>query len=325
MSDWCAVAMSMAVLVTLASASVGQDDVKVRVLRTPEEKARRERERKAKLRPILVCRPASLRAKVKRGDEAELGLTISNGGDRSLYWYLTKLPAWLATDTVHGELAARQERRVVLHVRAQLVPGTSASADVLLQAPGANGSPKTVTVSVEVEPSAGEREPPSPGEGALPVPEPISASVAPSRRRMGARVGCLVTVGESEAEYDGSIAVGLYYSGHVLGRLPFEAGFDLAWIDSDDGADESNLYLLRFDLLFSKPQEYEGHRFYLLAGMGAALASPEEQENESVLSLNFGAGLMPTGNRWDIRATYSVMVDSDNIGGLLLLTAGYRF
>lgn len=120
--------------------------------------------------------------------------------------------------------------------------------------------------------------------------------------------------------------LGPHYAGRLprLGRLedvPFEAGLDITGIESADGNVNSTLLLFRFDCLFSKWQAIApSPDFYGLGGFEII-----SSDGETASGLNLGVGLTSLEKRWDARLTYSILLGSGNIQGLLLLTGGYRF
>jgi hypothetical protein len=153
------------------------------------------------------------------------------------------------------------------------------------------------------------------------------AAVVPSTAmggRMGARVGYVLPVAEDLDDYAGSVEVGAYYAG-VLKRLPYEIGFDAAWIETDAGGDKAGLYTLRFDTFFAGTGAYSGPMYYFLGGLGASLATPDVGDSELAGSVNLGFGIAMSDNRFDMRASYSVMLGSDNINGLVIAGVGMHF
>lgn len=150
-------ALVLAPCLLLLAASV----TPAREVLTPEEQAERELERKRQAQPVLECEPRSLRAEVKRGETSALRLTIRNAGGRTLRWSVKSAPGWVRMDVLSGEVGFGESRTVGLAVRSEtLQPGTS-RGEIVIEAPGATGSPATVRVSVKVLPREEEsaREP----------------------------------------------------------------------------------------------------------------------------------------------------------------------
>ena len=141
----------------------------------------------------------------------------------------------------------------------------------------------------------------------------------------GLRLGLLAPLAESADDYEASFLLGPHYVGRLPGiggmyMLPFEVGIDLARATSADGNVDARLYLFRFDCLFSKWHEPDS---YWLGGF--QIVSSDAAGGETASGLNLGFGLASLENFWDARLTYSILLGSGNIQGLLLLTGGYRF
>ncbi len=144
-------------------------------------------------------------------------------------------------------------------------------------------------------------------------------------------MGVLIPTGAAVQDYSASILFGGYYLG-CMERMPFEIGVDLAWIDSKDGSVEAMLYPIRFDCLFSFSKWNAFHPQPDVYGVVGLQAIPDSaasagggSESEVAGGLNLGVGLLWPKTGWDARLTYSMMMGSDNIKGLLMITGAFDF
>ena len=69
-------------------------------------------------------------------------------------------------------------------------------------------------------------------------------------------------------------------------------------------------------------------KVYLVSGVEGIYETAEEAGGRYanlVSALNLGAGVGLDGGRFDIRVTYSVLLGSENSGGLILVTGAVTF
>lgn len=298
------------------------------------ERAERERERKLKAKPVLSCKPASLSAKAKRGDTAELSITIRNAGGRTLRWSLGKLPRWLAADVTTGELKHAEQKRVVLHVRTRLVSGGGDESGITIVAPGADGSPLTVPIAVAVE-----EPPPEPVPvGRKPVGrgtelEPIHLPPEPGgkgRGKAAARVGYMLPGDGEKTAYDSSVFLGVQYRlpRREESRISYEIGVDYASTDAEgDAGATSQLLTGRVDVVFHMGGG-NGGAWYLLSGLGGMIDNADladASESYSVGLLDLGAGLALLGGKLDVRLSHPILLGSENVGSMTQLSVAYSF
>lgn len=298
------------------------------------ERAERERERKLKAKPVLSCKPASLSTKAKRGDTAELSMTIRNAGGRTLRWSLGKLPRWLAADVTTGELKHGEEKRVVLHVRTRLVSGGGDESGITIVAPGADGSPLTVPIAVAVEEPPPPKPTPvrpkpvarGPERGRRPGPEPIRLPPEPGGGRGGkvaARVGFMLPGDGDKTPYDSSPFFGVQYRlpRREESRLSYEIGVDYASSDAETADSSSTLTSGRADILF----HMGGGGLYLLSGLGGLFESSDVSGSSRAGLLDVGAGMTLIDGKLDVRLTHAVLLGGENVPGITLLSAAYQF
>lgn len=144
-----------------------------------------------------------------------------------------------------------------------------------------------------------------------------------SRPSIGLRAGMLAPLAESVDDYRPGFTFGLHCADR-MGASLIEAGIDLSWNESADGNVDAELYLFRLDLLLSSfRMESRDAKPYAVVGYEVVMSDALRGENVSGLTL--GLGLTSIETRWDVRCTYSFLVGSDNIQGLLMATGGYRF
>ncbi len=155
-----------------------------------------------------------------------------------------------------------------------------------------------------------------------------------SDQGFGARAGFMRPTGDdSRADFGAAIVVGGFYTGKVSPQFTFEAGVDFAHIEAKGQADGNNydytseLFIGRFDALHSVGGASPDLDVYLLGG-GSWLAEFTDEEGDTfsnfVLAVNVGAGLR-VGGQFDGRLTYSHLVGSGNIPGLMTLSFSLRF
>ncbi len=294
------------------------------------EIAERERKQKLQAKPVLSCSPRELSARAVRGETAELRLTIRNGGGQVLRWSLSRLPPWLAADVVTGELRFGEERAVVLHVRTQLVPSGTRAAEVLVEAPGAEGSPARVRVAVDVRPApiAPGPAPRAPEPAEEMGPEPVADLAAPRVKRFTARAGLIIPGSASDEERETGLLIGAAYDLPFLRteKLVIEASADFGSLSDESGARSSTMVML------SGTARYllTGGGLYVMGGGSVVLesyssdASGTDGTNLGSL-LGLGIGVRPGAGSLDLRLSHQVLLGSDNVGGLTSFTAGYSF
>jgi len=131
--------------------------------------------------PVLKCSPLTLSANVEQGATATLGLTIRNAGGQVLRWSVSFVPTWAKAVPEGGELAHGEAAEVVVVVDGSTLSPGATRGDIVVNAPGAEGSPAKVALAVEVKPRGA---PASRGAGqVVPVtPAPAPAPAVPSRR-----------------------------------------------------------------------------------------------------------------------------------------------
>jgi hypothetical protein len=126
-------------------------------------------------------------------------------------------------------------------------------------------------------------------------------------------------------------AAGFYYSlrRHQGARLSYEIGMDVASMQAADDTGSSQAVAGRFDLLFSRAGAASPTRPYLLSGVGALAVSSEADSGGGgtayVGGLNLGAGLGLGNGRYDVRLTHALLVGSENVKGLTLLSVALAF
>jgi hypothetical protein len=148
---------------------------------------------------------------------------------------------------------------------------------------------------------------------------------------IGVRAGYLSMGSPDRGDSGAAPLVGVSLGKRGPARMSWEAGVDFAAPEAGDGTFTSTVVAGRFDLLFSLGANSGGNgkrtRPYLLSGAEALIESAEEggeSYTNYIGGLNLGVGAR-FGSSFDLRATYTVVVDSSNSVGLVLLTAGMSF
>jgi hypothetical protein len=115
--------------------------------------------------------------------------------------------------------------------------------------------------------------------------------------------------------------------GLVFGELTaFETGFDVGTANGADGT-VSRVYVFRFDLMgFASPK---GGFYYFYGAQGTSTFTENDEDGslvgEIAAGLDLGIGSLVGGGRFDLRATYSVLLGSTNASGMALVSVGCRF
>ena len=92
----------------------------------------------------------SLRVSVKQGQTALAHLTIRNAGGRTLSWTVESAPGWLRLDRLSGELGFGGEQKLVVVADASTLEAGTEAGEIVIAAPGGEGSPVTISVAAEV-------------------------------------------------------------------------------------------------------------------------------------------------------------------------------
>lgn len=299
---------------------------------SPEERAKLELKRRREARPVLACSPGTLKAAVEKGSTETLRLTVMNAGGSTLDWKVKLRTRMLRLDASSGSLGFEQKRLVKVTVDSAGLEVGTVRGRIILEAAGAKGSPLEVPVVVTVRPAAKPVTRPSedvkpdvgePGGG----PEPVGPG-ARELNGFGVRLGYISPGGGDEEDFSGAMTYGLYYRpGSAESRLGFEFGLDLGSSDSESGTAEAGLVMVSVAALY---RMNGGKSFYLLGG-GKIVSEKVEDgtfgTDDSTLggTLDFGAGTVLAQGRVDVRATYSILLGSDNVPGAASLLVGYSF
>ncbi len=214
-------------LLTAALFSAGLT-ASAREVLTPEEQAERELEAKKQAPPVLAVEPAGFRMEIKEDETRTVRLSVRNAGGGKLMWSVSSAPRWITFDVRGGDLGFDEERSLILTVDPVGTAEDVLSADIAIEAAGAEGSPASVPVSVTVH-----RRPkrPAPAE---PEPPAAAPSQEEARRwRISAGMGAHVLL---EGMISGPRAVLELRSGpHALQVAPFTVGPPFHIDDWKDG------------------------------------------------------------------------------------------
>jgi hypothetical protein len=151
---WSAFALAVAIALAAPLSSAGEAFAPREML-TPEEIAAREEEKKRKAPPVLEVEPAELKGTVKQGRSVDLAFTIRNAGGGTLRWSVPTTPPWMRLDSRSGELAFGEQRKLFATAEASDLAVGTLRAYIVIEAPGAKGSPKPIPIVLNV----GERDP----------------------------------------------------------------------------------------------------------------------------------------------------------------------
>ncbi len=333
-----------AILLAAVSASA-------REVLTPEEQAERELEKKRAAPPVLVCQPTALSITVGRGETRALRLSIRNTGGRVLSWAVLSAPKWITPDRRAGELGFGKKRSLVLTIDPEGLPGGGTTGSVVIEARDeseekAEGSPVTVRVTVDVpaeepEVAPAKERPPQPGPVAAEVPTPEKTPPAPAEPagpakprswRIGLQGGLLGPLPGTDQDFRPApfgvlvFRFGVLSGPHDDGR---RWGLELAegWSEFDSAdADDSSSRLLIFRARGLFPVGPE--RLYLTAGGGLFSEEadyPGTDYKEHLRgTVDLGA-MYRLGGRFELGASYTIVIGSENVPGLFEFGAGVMF
>ena len=278
------------------------------------------RERRARAaEPVLEATPRELKAEVEVGERASLRLTVSNAGGQSLRWSARCDHAGALLEPVEGELAFRGSQEVQLSFVALGLPGERVSGEVVVEAPGVSGSPIRVAFEIGIV----EPPPPAPPDGG-----PVGGPHAPRRakgRGLAARVGYAVPATGGQEDFAGGTSAGVHYrTAKDDAALGFEFGVDLLTSNSGWTEATSNLLFAGAAALYRPKRE---GILYVLGG-GRLVSEQTDVATDAVAvaaALDIGAGASFAGGTMDVRATYSILLGSDNVPGFTSVAVGYAF
>ena len=318
---------SRLMLAAMSAALAAESSLGIEFLSTSEQEEI-ELQRRREAQPVLVCRPSNLAATFARGRGSQLRLEVANGGGQVLRWSISALPEWAQPSPRNGELQLDGRQTIWVAVSDSL--DSSSQGRIVLEAPGARGSPCSVPISVTVEQPAETR----PVADEQPRRDPFRphSPEEPNgtrRRAFGVRGGLLAPMAETSATYGVGPLVGVAYAPGGGDRgVRYELGLDIAQVDETSGKSSSFAYAGRFDLLFSGGARASSGRGYLLSGLGffaESIDTPSGGDTFKVGLLNLGIGYAARGGRVDVRGTYSLLLGSENASGLAGLTLGTSF
>ncbi len=149
--------------------------------------------------------------------------------------------------------------------------------------------------------------------------------------RLGFRGGYLVVAETDIGRWEPSFLAGIYYRG---GRFPVhEVGLDLATVAGEYVSGEtatSEIYFVRFALLFGRWEGSAGTTVYFLSGAEVGLENATWDAtgyvlHRQALAVSVGLGLGSSSGLWDARVAYSFFAGSDGSTGSLLAALGFSF
>jgi hypothetical protein len=159
-------------------------------------------------------------------------------------------------------------------------------------------------------------------------PEPVRrrrgrAAGQPSGMRFGLRLGYLMVGGAEDFAWPETPFGGLFV--RMGGDITVELGSEFATLSADDVDGSSTLVFLRGEFLFAL-----GTAAHFVLGGQAILETPDlASADETVTGGSAGAGLGLVLGKFDIRATYNMIIPPDADGANTLdfmsITAGYGF
>ena len=259
-------------------------------------------------------------------------------------------PKWITPDRRAGELGFGKKRSLVLTIDPEGLPGGGTTGSVVIEARDeseekAEGSPVTVRVTVAIpEAVPTEERPPQPGPVAAEVatPERIPPAPAvpatpaepgkPRSWRLGFQGGLLGPLPGTDQDFHAApfgvlvfrfgVLSGPHDDGRRWGLELAEGWSEFASADADDSS--SRLLIFRARGLFPVGPE----RLYLTAGGGLFSEEahyPGADSKEHLRgTIDLGA-IVRLGGRFELGASYTIVIGSENVPGLFEFGAGMMF
>lgn len=301
-----------------------KDEGPLRVLSADEL----ELQEKRRAQPVLVCSPREVRLALSEDETRSVRLTVRNAGGRILRWLVVSAPAWAVPEERTGKLAFGEKQDLVLTINPERLKRRLTRGEIVIEAPGAKGSPVAISVILEVKRKPKPPEPKRPKPPELPGGPPLREG---RRARFGVRAGVAMPGSGELRDYDSGALFGFYYcrARRDGGSLSYEIGFDVCASGESDEY-ETRPVGGRFDVLFAFGGRGGGARPYVLSGFTGFVEFVDDQLTGTEYTnyagaLDLGVGAALVGGRLDARLTYQVLLGSDNLKSMSLLSLAYGF
>jgi len=145
------------------------------------------------------------------------------------------------------------------------------------------------------------------------------------------KAGLVCPVAEEEKDYDASFAVGVSYGFDIerVRNLGLEANLD--YFRSSEQYIETDSFLLRVDAVYQSKSigiadiYFTGGLAFLSEFSDIDIPAMGVHDEKSSTSVGIGVGINTLFDRIDAKFNYIMMIGSENVKGIIVLTAGYWF
>ena len=291
--------------------------------------------------PVLICKPSRLRAEIKQGGTARLLFAIRNAGGRTLKWSIPNPPGWLAVSPRSGSLGYGAQQTLTITIDAGRLETEQQEDEIIIEAPGAKGSPVSVPVAVTIRRQ--EQESQEPPQALSAVDRGIAeldaradekadkpeTSFAAKLKGLGIRAGYMIPKNAERVDFEPAVSFGLFWRQALGGnsRFGYELEMNFTGGESESGLEESNLVGGHAHGLWRLYQDDNWHA-YALGGVSILTESASDRElggnSATASSVGIGAGAT-FARRYDARLVYSFLIGSDNVGGTVAASLGVMF
>ena len=284
----------------------------------------------------MFCVPEALEASTQEGKQVTLRLKVGNAGGQTLKWSVAAAPPWVTIVPRKGELGHEAQAELTITINAQRLKPGPVAVVLVIQAPGAIGSPLSIPLSVNVTAAPLVEAQPPETKQLQPklIQPPVDSMTEPPPRRvtpvrqptLGVRAGMLAPKDESLGGYDSGFAAGVFWRPNRNGsRLGYELALDFGQAESDF---ESST-LLRGQALalwhFARGKAYGA---YALGGLSLLSEQVDDDQlggtSNVGSTLDIGAGAT-FARRYDARVSVSLLLGSKNVDSVISAAFGVMF
>ena len=329
-------------LAVLSAAPGLSEETLIPEFETPEEKDERVKRQKKEAPPVLDCKPRSLSAEIKQGGTEKLLFAIRNAGGGTLKWSIPNPPGWLLVRPLSGSLGLGAEQTLTITIDTGRLETEQQEDEIVVEAPGAKGSPLSISVAITIRPQELEsQEPPlKPSDMDRGITEletradekPVKALKAPSvtnLKGLGIRAGYMVPTSADRVDFEPAVSFGVFWRAALRGnsRFGYELELNFTGGESESGLEESSLVGGHVHALWRLYLKDSWHA-YVLGGISILTESADDQElgSNSATGSSVGLGVGATfARRYDARLVYSFLIGSDNVGGTVAASLGVMF
>ena len=313
------------------------------------EKAKQEMERKRQAPPVLAVSLASFSAKVKYGEAAQRQLQIRNAGGSILKWTANSSVPWATVEPARGELGYQAKQSVAITLSASGLEAGRHPGTVTIAAGQAAGSPKVIALELTALPRPVEAKPeplpPKPLNETEPpkrlAPPPVRIDAPPVKDRdernipwadridgLGLRAGLLMPGSGDTLDYGTGMSIGLFWRpARPESALGYELEVRFADVESETGSEASTIYGGHAYVLW---QAYQDGTVFLYA-LGGLSTFSEQVDNDRFgsgsafgIAVDLGAGVT-FRQRFDAQLSYSLLLQSNNVGDVFMASLGVMF